>query len=79
MNPDYLNNLLAELYPRPSLDLTPRLAYLSWLYGFQAVQALPPVACILLGVWQPAPTNPCRMCGAWHGHHEGCPMPRRRP
>lgn len=73
MNPDYLRNLLAELYPRP--NPWERFAQAANDFG----RALGRLSTEGLQVIRFTPAEPCRMCGAWHGHHEGCPMPRWCP
>jgi len=34
-------------------------------------------AALLAAALRLTPTEPCRLCGGWGGHHDGCPLGER--
>ena len=70
--PDQMTRrILAELYPTPSpYRETPERAA-------QAFQRLGEAVAHATALLRSAPTEPCRLCGGWGGHHDGCALGER--
>ncbi len=60
--------ILAELYPTPSpyQQTMEQAAQVVARFGEAIARA---TALLRL-----APAEPCRLCGCWEGHHDGCPL-----
>lgn len=63
--------ILAELYPPPS-PLSEAMRQLG-----EAMQKAGRALYEMTAALRLTPTEPCRLCGCWGGHHDGCPLGER--
>lgn len=62
-----IRRILAELYPTPS----------PYAKFTEAVQKFGEAIGRLSIALRSAPAEPCRLCGCWGGHHDGCALGER--
>ena len=64
--------ILRDRYPRPQTPTLTAALMIAAAPHFAPLErvlyAQPPAA--------PVRRTPCRLCGCWGGHHDGCKMPR---